>query len=31
MCFAGDGAEIATAVEIMGDWLAAQPDSRDSE
>jgi aspartate/methionine/tyrosine aminotransferase len=31
MCFAGDGAEIATAVEIMGDWLAAQPDSGNTE
>ena len=25
MCFAGDGAEIASGVQLMGDWLAAQP------
>lgn len=25
MCFAGDGAEIARGVELLGDWLAAQP------
>ena len=25
MCFAGDGDEIATAVTLLGDWLAAQP------
>lgn len=25
MCFAGDGADIATAVDLLGDWLARQP------
>jgi aspartate/methionine/tyrosine aminotransferase len=26
MCFAGDGAELERGVEVLGDWLAAQPD-----
>ncbi len=25
MCFAGDGAEVERAVQLMGDWLARQP------